>query len=84
LIRVGPEELASFTPDSQSAHGWGVAETLQLGRSLYPDLMRVRVTLIGIVGQDFAMGAAISSPVQEVLAGAVEQIEAEVQKLLAD
>jgi len=84
VIRVGPEELASFTPDSQSAHGWGVAETLQLGRSLYPDLMQVRVTLIGIVGQDFGVGAAISPEVQKALTGAIGQIEAEVQKLLAE
>jgi hydrogenase maturation protease len=84
LIRIGPEELASFTPDAQSAHGWGVAETLQLGRSLYPHLMQVRVLLIGIVGENFAMGAVLSPEVQKALAGAVEQIEAEVQKLLAD
>ena len=84
VIRVGPEELASFTPDSQSAHGWGVAETLQLGRSLFPELMQVRMTLIGIVGQDFGVGAAISPEVQKALTGAIGQIEAEVQKLLAE
>jgi hydrogenase maturation protease len=84
VIRVGPEELASFTPDAQSAHGWGVAETLQLGRSLYPSLAQVRVTLIGIVGEDFAMGAALSPQVRDALANAVEQIEAEVQELLAE
>jgi hydrogenase maturation protease len=84
LIRVGPEELASFTPDAQSAHGWGVAETLQLGRSLYPNLIQVRVTLIGIVGENFAIGAGLSSPVREALAEAVKRIEAEVQELLAE
>jgi|OpeIllAssembly_1097287.scaffolds.fasta_scaffold989275_1 hydrogenase maturation protease len=82
VIRVGPEELASFTPDAQSAHGWGVAETLQLGRSLYPNLLQIRMTLIGIVGQDFAMGAGLSSPVREALGEAVKRIEAEVQELL--
>lgn len=82
VIRIGPEELASFTPDAQSAHGWGVAETLQLGRSLYPNLMQVRVTLLGIVGQDFTLGAPLSSPVREALAEVVNRIEAEVQGLL--
>jgi hydrogenase maturation protease len=84
VIRVGPEELASFTPDARSAHGWGVAETLQLGRSLYPSLAQVRVTLIGIVGEDFGMGAALSPQVRDALADAVEQIEAEVRDLLAE
>ena len=34
IQRLGPEELAAFSTDAQSAHGWGVAETLALGRSL--------------------------------------------------
>jgi hydrogenase maturation protease len=83
VIRVEPDELSSFTPDAQSAHGWGVAETLQLGRALDPALAHVRVTLIGIAGQDFGMGAALSPEVQKALAGVVERIEAEVQELLA-
>jgi hydrogenase maturation protease len=82
VLRVGPNELASFTPDAQSAHGWGVAETLKLGQSLYPNQTQVRVTLIGIVGQDFSMGAGLSSPVREALGEAVKRIEAEVQELL--
>ncbi|KAF0107011.1 MAG: hydrogenase maturation protease [Anaerolineaceae bacterium] len=83
VIRVGPDELAAFTPDAQSAHGWGVAETLQLGRALDPALAHVRVTLLGIVGKDFGMGAALSPEVQQALAEAAERIEAEVQELLA-
>ncbi|MFH1908114.1 MAG: hydrogenase maturation protease, partial [Chloroflexota bacterium] len=30
LHRLGPHEVSAFTLDAQSAHGWGVAETLQL------------------------------------------------------
>ncbi len=82
VIRLGPDELASFTPDAGSAHGWGVAETLQLGRSLVPSLAKCRVTLIGIVGKDFRLGAGLSPEVREALAGAVERIEKEVQNLL--
>ncbi|MFA5872588.1 MAG: hydrogenase maturation protease [Anaerolineales bacterium] len=82
VICLGPDELASFTPDAGSAHGWGVAETLQLGRSLVPSLAKCRVTLIGIVGKDFRLGAGLSPEVREALAGAVERIEKEVQNLL--
>ncbi len=38
IHRISPDELSAFTSDAQSAHGWGVAETLQLGRELYPTL----------------------------------------------
>ena len=81
LIRLGPEELASFSPDTRSAHGWGVAETLQLRRSLDPTMAQCRVTLLGIVGRDFTLGAGLSPEVQGALAGAAEMIEKEVQGL---
>src|SRR5689334_15543821 len=34
IYRLNENELASFTSDSKSAHGWGVAETLRLGHQL--------------------------------------------------
>ena len=49
LIVIGMEELASFKPDERSTHGWGVAETLQLGISINPGLAKCKITLIGIV-----------------------------------
>ena len=82
LILLGPDKLASFSPDARSAHGWGVAETLQLGRSLDPEGTQCRVTLLGIVGRDFTLGAGLSLEVQKALAGAAESIEKEVQDLL--
>jgi hydrogenase maturation protease len=82
VIRLGPHELASFTPDAGSAHGWGVAETLSLGRSLYPALTACRVTLIGIVGKEFGMGAGLSQAVQEALLAACHLLDQEVQLLL--
>ena len=81
LHHLGPDDLASFTPDAGSAHGWGVAETLRLGRSLYPALAKCRVTLIGIVGGIFEIGAGLTPQVQEVLMEAAMMIEKEVQGL---
>ncbi len=82
LLRLGPHEVSAFRPDSQSAHGWGVAETLQLGRSLDPALNDCRITLIGIAGREFGLGAALSPEVRGALDRAVEMIEAEVRSLL--
>jgi hydrogenase maturation protease len=82
VVRLGPDEVASFTPDAGSAHGWGVAETLQLGRSLVPSLVKCRVTLIGIVGKDFRLGAGLSPQVRAALENAAVIIEREIQNTL--
>lgn len=83
LHRLGPHEVSAFRPDSQSAHGWGVAETLQLGRSLDPALNDCRITLIGITAGQVEMGAALSPEVRAALAAAARLIEDEVQRELA-
>ena len=81
LLRIGPDELASFTPDAASAHGWGVAETLHLGLSLYPALAKVRITMIGIVGLQFDVGAGLSPEIRAALENAAEMIEKEIGSL---
>jgi hydrogenase maturation protease len=80
LRHLGPEDLDSFAAGSGSAHGWGVAETLKIGRSLFPALALCRITLIGIEARSMEMGAGLSPEVQEALAGAAKLIEEEVQK----
>lgn len=82
VIRIGPDDLASFTPDAQSAHGWGVAETLKLGMSLYPSLAACKITLIGIVGKEFGIGAGLSREMEGVLLEACKRIENEIQLLI--
>jgi hydrogenase maturation protease len=82
IHRLGPDELAAFSSDAQSAHGWGVAETLALGRSLYPGLAECRITLIGIDGDQFGLGARLSPAVQAALSAAARMIEKEVQAIL--
>jgi hydrogenase maturation protease len=82
LHLLGPDDLASFTPDATSAHGWGVAETLQLGRTLSPSLAKCRITLIGIEAGQMAMGAGLSPEVERALDQASDLIEKIVQALL--
>ncbi len=84
LHRIAPEKLESFTPGSASAHGWGVAETLHLGRMLYPELGSYRITLIGIQAGKLGMGQGLSGEVQAALPEAVKWIEKEVRKRLTD
>jgi hydrogenase maturation protease len=82
VIRLGMEELASFTPETGSAHGWGAAETLRLGRLLYPVLAECQVILIGITGDQFDMGTGLSPEVEQALGKAVEMVENEAGKWL--
>ena len=82
VIRLGPEELAGFTPGAGSGHGFGVAETLQLGKSLYPSLAECRITLIGITGAQFDIGAGLNPKVRLAIKNAVDVIDTEIQSYL--
>lgn len=82
LHRLGPDDLSAFTPDAVSAHGWGVAETLQLGRRLSPALADCCITLIGVEARQVGMGAEISPEVEGALDAACDLIEKEVQTLI--
>lgn len=75
-------DASSFTLDARSAHGWGVAETLQLGRALYPSLAKCRLILIGLAEKDFEMGAKLSLEVEAALPEAAKMIHREVSRLL--
>jgi hydrogenase maturation protease len=79
LQRLGPDELAAFSTDARSAHGWGVAESLALGRSLEARLARCRISLIGIAGSRFGLGMELDPAVQAALPQAAAMIETEVQ-----
>ena len=78
--RLSEDELASFTSDSKSAHGWGVAETLQLGSQLMSTSPKIRI--IGISSEQAEMGAGLSEAVKEALPKVCEAIEEEVNEFL--
>ncbi len=82
LIRFKLNDASSFTPNTRSAHGWGVAETLQLGYTLYPSLAKCRMILIGLTGKDFEMGAKLSPEVEAALPETAKMIHREVMRLL--
>ena len=82
LHRLGLEQLSSFATDSKSAHGWGVAETLQLDRLLNPSRQNIPVRLIGVEAEQLQMGRGLSDRVEKVLPQVCEAIQKEVQTLL--
>ncbi|MEN8172187.1 MAG: hydrogenase maturation protease [Chloroflexota bacterium] len=75
---ITENELLSFTPDSQSAHGWGVAETLKLGALLEKDDLPKEIVIIGIEADQFEMGAGLSPTVSNQIQKIVEIIQTQI------
>jgi len=82
LHRLDPEQLSAFGSDAKSAHGWGVAETLQLGRQLNPERPQIPIRVIGIEASQLSVGVGLSQEVTEALPIACQAIQDEVEKLL--
>jgi hydrogenase maturation protease len=80
IHRLSEEELSSFTSDSKSAHGWGVAETLRL-RSQLTDA-RTNIRIIGIAAEQTKTGAGLSKAVDDAMPNVCEALEEEVNNLL--
>jgi len=80
IHHIGEKDLSAFTPDSKSAHGWGVAETLTLSRQLNQKLPAIRI--IGIEVSQMVMGAGMSEAIKEAIPLACEAIEQEIKSLL--
>ena len=64
---LSEDQLESFSNGSGSAHGWGVAETLSLGRKLMPSTMPEELFLIGIEAGDLSLGESFSPDVEKAL-----------------
>ena len=75
LFVLAEDQLASFTEGTGSAHGWGVAETLTLGRQLMPSALPEKLILIGIEASQLNLGEALSPEVLSALPAAASLIE---------
>jgi len=75
-------ELSAFTSDSKSAHGWGLAETLQLGNTLMS--IKTRVKIVGIEAEQMKIGTGLSNAVKDAIPIACEILEEEIQKVLCE
>lgn len=82
LHEVRVEQLDAFTSSAKSAHGWGVAETLRMGRQLDRGLAPADVHVIGIEGRQFDMGSGLSPEVREALPRAGVAIQRQVEESL--
>ncbi len=75
LHQLQEAQLDSFESGSGSAHGWGVAETLSIGRKLIPTQMPSKLVLIGIEVGQVDLGEDLSPAIQASLPAAAQLIE---------
>jgi hydrogenase maturation protease len=72
---ITEDQLESFSIGSDSAHGWGVAETLSIGRMLMPAALPENLWLIGIEAGNISLGEALSPEVEIALPEVARLIE---------
>jgi hydrogenase maturation protease len=68
-------QIPAFLDGASFAHGWGVAETLALGRLVNPEDLPVKLVLIGIEAGEVALGEDLSPEVAAALPEVVRLIE---------
>ncbi len=77
------DQLEAFTTGAGSAHGWGVAETLSLGRKIMPASLPGKLILIGIEAGQLRLGRALSREVDSALPEVAQLIERTIRDELA-
>ncbi len=75
-------QLEAFSKSASSAHGWGVAETLSLGRKLGIHTLPEILVLIGIEAGNLEVGTGLSQEVASILPAAAQIIEQRVSTFL--
>ncbi len=74
LLLLDPEDLAEFSSEANSSHGWGVAETLKLAETLGRQDMPEEIIIIGIGAAQVELGAGLSPQVADAIPAAVEML----------
>ena len=83
IHHLSEEELSTFAADSKNAHGWGVAETLHMGR-LLDKINGIPIRLIGIEIKQTVVGREISEELREQFPAICDAIQDEVLAALTN
>lgn len=75
LHELDREDLESFGAGGQSAHGWGLAESLELAEELNTDDQIPKIRILAISASEFKLGTGLSPAVRKALPLAAEHLE---------
>jgi hydrogenase maturation protease len=75
IYKLREKQLASFVSSAKSAHGWGAAESLKLGRELRADEMPEIVRILGVEAAQFEIGADISEAIKEKIPEIIDTLQ---------
>lgn len=75
LHELDREDLESFEAGAQSAHGWGLAESLELAEALSMDDQLPEIRILAISGHQFKIGSGLCPAVKKALPRATEHLE---------
>ena len=82
VFHLQDSEILAFGPGASSAHGFGVAETLAMGRTLQPEELPKCIQLIGIEAGIVEVGEPISPAGRKAIPRAVEACAGEARALI--
>ena len=68
------KDISSFYEGAGLGHGWGVAETLELGHTLGREDLPQTIHIIGIEGAQFELGCDLSQEVNTLLPSVLQEI----------
>ena len=80
LFTLQESDLEQFSTASGSAHGWGAAETLALGRVIGDDLPN-RLAILAIAAGEVGIGEGLSPAVLAAIPAAAKKLENILQSL---
>lgn len=83
IHRLTENQIASFAAKIESGHGWGVAESLKLGRTLGRDDLPEEIHILGIEGEQFNVGTKLSPSVDEQIPSILDEIQKLVSLILS-
>ena len=75
LHELDREELQSFSTAAGSAHGWGLAESLELAAGLAAPDELPEIRILAISGTEFRLGKSLSPSVKKALPRAAEKLQ---------
>lgn len=82
LHELGTGDLESFGAGAQSAHGWGLAESLALAENLGSEDQLPEIKILAIAGSAFKLGTGLSPAVIAALPRAAEHLEGMINGFL--